>query len=173
MTRIFISYARVDWELAARLREWVAADGHHTFLDTHAADGVQVGEPWEARLHERLLWADALISVVTTAYVASVWCSAEIAVFRWERQGLLLPLNAELHVEHPLLRTVQGADYARDPAAAVAAVLRSLRELDARRSRGGPVQGGRLHRPSRGGHAVRTGGRGFWPRCRGPTSSLD
>jgi len=137
MTRVFISYARVDWEFAARLRECVAAEGHEVFLDTHAMDGIQIGEAWETQLHDQIWWADAMICIVTSAYLRSQWCSAEIAIFRWER-GWLLPLNMEPGIQHPLLRSVQGADYARDPACAIVAILKSLHDLGARlhRTRG-------------------------------------
>jgi TIR domain-containing protein len=129
MARVFISHAHEDRKLAACVREWLVADGHETFLDQDPDDGIAVGELWEARLYDRLRWADAMVCLITSAYVASPWCSAEIAIFRWER-GRLLPFVAECALEHPLLRSLQGADYTVDPVRARVALLRALCSID-------------------------------------------
>ena len=39
-------------------------------------DGIPAGDDWQARLYERLRWADAVVCVVTPAYLESVWCAA-------------------------------------------------------------------------------------------------
>src|SRR5262249_15661193 len=102
-------------------------------------DGVVVGEPWHDRLHERLRWADAVVCVVTSAYVRSVWCSAEVGAAR-SRGALLVPGVAERGVEHPLLPSslVQLADYAADPVVARARVAEALLRVDAGGGRGWP-----------------------------------
>ena len=47
--------------------------------DQDLSDGLVVGEEWGQRLHERLRWADAVVCLLTSAYLASVWCTAELA----------------------------------------------------------------------------------------------
>lgn len=126
MARVFISYAREDGAVAARVHGWLVADGHEVFLDRDPRDGIGVGEPWEAYVYGRLRWADAMVCVVTMAYLRSPWCSAEIAIFRWERRRLL-PLVAERATVHPLLSSLQAADYALDPRRARAALRTALR----------------------------------------------
>jgi TIR domain len=68
------------------------------------------GEEWEQRLHERLRWADAVVCVITKVAVASTWCTAEVSI-ALSRGSRLLPVRAEPGVDHPLLRSVQYADF--------------------------------------------------------------
>jgi TIR domain len=60
-------------------------------------------------LHERLRWADAVICVVTPAYLGSLWCSAEVGI-ALARGSRVLPVRAKPEVVHPLLRSLQHAD---------------------------------------------------------------
>jgi hypothetical protein len=59
------------------------SEGHEVFLDRDLRDGIPVSEQWERRLHERLRWADAVLCVVISAYLGSVWCSAEVGIALW------------------------------------------------------------------------------------------
>src|SRR4051794_20014525 len=78
VARVFISHTDADRELADEVLGWLVKDGHRAFLDHDVRAGIAVGELWEQRLHERLRWADAVVCVVSAAYVASAWCSAEV-----------------------------------------------------------------------------------------------
>jgi TIR domain/WD domain, G-beta repeat len=89
-----------------------------------------VGEEWDKRLHERLRWADAVVCVVTSAAVASTWCTAEISI-ALSRGARLLPVRAEPRVDHPLLRFAQYADLTVDSTAARAELMEALRRVDA------------------------------------------
>jgi hypothetical protein len=57
---------------------------------------------WEKSLR----WADAVVCVLTAAYVASTWCKAEL-VNTQSRGSRLLPIHAESGVRHPLLTELQ------------------------------------------------------------------
>ena len=82
VARIFVSYASEDREYADRLHQWLDGERHEVFLDQDLRDGIALGEEWEQRLHERLRWADAVICVVTSAFLASTWCTYEVASAR-------------------------------------------------------------------------------------------
>ena len=82
MARVFVSYASEDRECAGRLHQWLVAEGHEVFLDQDFRDGIVVGEEWERRLHERLRWADAVVCVVTSLFLGSMWCTYEVACAR-------------------------------------------------------------------------------------------
>ena len=82
MARVFVSHAGDDLGWAEEVRGWLVVDGHEVFLDRDLRDGIAVGEEWEQRLHERLRWADAVVCVVTAAYLRSVWCTAEVGIAR-------------------------------------------------------------------------------------------
>ncbi len=137
MARVFVSHASEDIELARRLHRWLVEAGHQVFLDRDLRDGIAVGEQWEQRLQERLRWADAVVCVLTSAYLASIWCTAEVAAAR-SQGSLLLPLRAEPDLTHPLLNGVQHTDLVGDPVAAPAALVAALRRIDAAGGLGWP-----------------------------------
>jgi WD40 repeat protein/energy-coupling factor transporter ATP-binding protein EcfA2 len=130
VARVFISHAGEDRECAGQLHEWLVAEGHEVFFDQDSRDGIVVGEEWEQRLHERLRWADAVVCVATSTFLASQWCTYEVACAR-SRGSRLLPVQAEPGVVHPLLTSAQYADLTGDPGAARAALVAALRRVDA------------------------------------------
>jgi len=130
VARVFISHASEDGECAAGLHGWLLGEGHEVFLDQDLRDGIRVGEQWERRLHERLRWADAVVCVVTCAYLASTWCAAEVGI-ALSRGSRVLPVRAEPGVAHPLLTSLQYADLTVDSTAGRAALGEELRRVDA------------------------------------------
>ena len=94
MARVFVSHSSEDGALAGEVHRWLVDDGHEVFLDHDLRDGIVVGEEWEQRLHERLRWADAVVCVLTSAYVESAWCTAEVGIAQ-SRGSRLLPIRAE------------------------------------------------------------------------------
>lgn len=128
MARVFISHASMDSVRAGEVREWLVADGHEVFLDQDLRNGLVVGDELLARLHERLRWADAVVCVVTSAYVRSAWCSAEIGAAQ-SRGSRLLPLQAEPDVDHPLLGALKYVDLAEGAGTARASLTEALRRL--------------------------------------------
>src|SRR4051794_12510735 len=137
MAKVFVSHASKDAVMATVVRRWLVADGHKAFLDQDLSDGLVVGEEWERRLRERLRWADAVVCVLTSAYLASVWCTAELTIAQ-SRGSRLLPLRAEPGVRHPLLDSVQDVDMTIDAAAARARVAEALLRVDAAGGYGWP-----------------------------------
>jgi WD40 repeat protein len=137
MARVFVSHSGKDAALVADVHRWLVDDGHEAFLDQHLSDGLLVGEEWEKRLRERLRWADAVVCVLTSAYLASVWCTAELTLAQsWGSR--LLPVQAEPGVRHPLLNSVQYVDMTTDAAAARARMAEALLRVDAAGGAGWP-----------------------------------
>jgi len=130
VARVFVSHAGDDLGWAEEVRSWLVAGGHEVFLDRNLRDGLAVGEEWEQRLHERLRWADAVVCVVTAAFLRSVWCTAEVGIAR-SRGSRVLPVLVEAGVAHPLLPTVQHVDAVADPEAARAELVAALARVDA------------------------------------------
>jgi hypothetical protein len=130
MARVFVSHSGKDAALACEVHRWLVDDGHEVFLDRDLYDGIRVGDQWEQRLHERLRWADAVVCVLTCAYLASVWCTAELAIAQW-RGSRVLPVQAEREANHPLLKSLQHVDMIRDAGAAQAKLAAELLRLDA------------------------------------------
>src|SRR5215218_1812457 len=130
MARVFVSHASTDATAAAEVHRWLVDDGHEVFLDQDLSDGLVAGEEWERRLRERLRGADAVVCVLTSAYLASVWCTAELTIAQ-SRGSRLLPVQAESGVRHPLLNSVQYVNMTVDAAAARARVAEALLRVDA------------------------------------------
>jgi TIR domain/AAA ATPase domain len=137
VARVFISHAGEDRDVAAEVHRWLVYDGHEVFLDQDLRDALAGGEEWEARLYERLRWADAVVCVVTAAYLASVWCTAEVECAR-QRGSRVVPLLVEPGVVHPLLTKLQHIDYAHDPSTTRSTLREALRRIDAAGGRGWP-----------------------------------
>src|SRR3954462_8617057 len=137
MARVFVSHASTDAALAAEVHRWLVDGGHEVFLDQDLSDGLVVGEEWERRLRERLRGADAVVCVLTSAYLASVWCTAELTIAQ-SRGSRLLPVQAEPGGRHPLLSSVQYVDMTADAAAARARVAAALLRIDAAGGAGWP-----------------------------------
>jgi len=130
VAKVFVSYDSEDRKGAGRLHQWLVAVGHEVFLAQDLHDGIAGGEHWRLRLHERLRWADAVVCFLTSAYVASTWCTAEVAVAQ-SRGSRLVPVLAESGVVHPLLSDIQHIDLTQDPTSAPAALDEALRRVDA------------------------------------------
>jgi WD40 repeat protein/type II secretory pathway predicted ATPase ExeA len=129
VAHIFISYATPDRPVADEVRNWLRAAGHDPFLDDDLRDGISVGEDWEQRLYCELRRADAVIGVVTSSFVASNWCSAELGI-AGALGCRLMPLRAEAGVVHPLMARLQYADYKADPRQARDRLLQAVRLLE-------------------------------------------
>ena len=72
-----------------------------------------------------------MVCLVTSAYVSSPWCSAEVGIAQ-SRGSRLLPVRAEPDVRHPLLGSVQtpGHHISGDGVGARAKLTAVLRQLD-------------------------------------------
>ena len=79
VAHIFISYATLDWAIADEVSSWLRAAGHGPFLDQDLRDGISPGEDWKHRLYRELREVDAVIGVVTSSFLASHWCSANVS----------------------------------------------------------------------------------------------
>ncbi|MDQ3765494.1 MAG: TIR domain-containing protein, partial [Actinomycetota bacterium] len=129
MARIFISYATPDRVIADEVSGWLRAAGHEPFLAHDLRDGINVGEGWKQRLYRELREVDAVIGVVTSSFVASNWCSAELGIA--DALGCrLMPLCAETGVLHPLMQDLHYADYQADVQQARDRVLQAVRLLE-------------------------------------------
>ena len=110
VARIFISHAHADRAVADKVSDWLRAAGHEPFLDCNPREGISPGEDWKQRLYRELREVDAVLGVVTKAFVSSEWCFAELGIAD-ARGCRLIPLRVEVDVEHPLMRNLQYVDY--------------------------------------------------------------
>jgi WD40 repeat protein len=138
VANVFISHTGADVEWAEQICRWLHEDGHNVFLDVDKRDGVSPGDDWEALLYERLHWADAVVCVVTPAYLQSVWCAAEIGAARALGSELLPVRVTSEPLDDQLLTLKQYVDAARDASDARDRLRSSLRNIDGTGGRGWP-----------------------------------
>ena len=80
MSRIFLSHSSSNNAEAVALRDWLAANGwkDEIFLDLDPQRGIAAGERWERKLHEAANRCEAVLFLVSKAWLASVWCRKEL-----------------------------------------------------------------------------------------------
>lgn len=74
-SRVFLSYARVDSVFAQDLRDRLIQDGFDAYLDVQ---DIVKGEPWQERLQNLIVSADAILFLISPASVKSENCDWEI-----------------------------------------------------------------------------------------------
>ncbi|HBL26326.1 MAG TPA: hypothetical protein DD490_05770 [Acidobacteria bacterium] len=91
MARIFISHPSVDNAAALALRDWLVARGwDDLFLDIDPDRGLVSGQRWLDRLQESSQRCKAVLFVLSRAWLASRYCTAEF----WEARKQDRPLFA-------------------------------------------------------------------------------
>ncbi len=79
MPAIFISHSSQDKARATEIRDWLADLGfEQVFLDFDKASGIGAGKDWERELYEAIERCQAVIAIVTGAWLGSKWCFAEV-----------------------------------------------------------------------------------------------
>jgi WD40 repeat protein len=138
VANVFISHTGADIGWAQQIHGWLSEDQHSVFLDVDQHDGVRAGEEWRPRLYERLRWADAVICVVTPAYLESAWCAAEIGAA--QALGIeILPVRAASEpLDDQLLTTKQYVDVVRDASGGRDRLRLRLSVIDGSGGRGWP-----------------------------------
>lgn len=83
MSRIFLSHASRDAFEVTAIRDWLAEEGwDDVFLDFDPDRGIAAGERWERALHEAASRCEAVVFLVSDAWLASGWCRQEYALAR-------------------------------------------------------------------------------------------
>ena len=78
MSRIFLSHSSANNIEAVALRDWLNCEGwNDVFLDIDPDRGIAAGERWERALNEAANRCEAVLFVVSRAWLASGWCLKE------------------------------------------------------------------------------------------------
>ncbi|OBI56663.1 TIR domain-containing protein [Mycobacterium sp. E787] len=81
MARIFLSHSSVNNAQAVGLSDWLAAEGwDDVFLDLAADRGIAAGERWERALNEAASRCEAVLFLVSRAWLGSSWCHTELSL---------------------------------------------------------------------------------------------
>jgi hypothetical protein len=128
MTAIFISHRSSDNAEAQALKDWLGGQGHEQlFLDFDPADGIPAGVDWEQRLYQELRRCQALLIVLTPAWLASTWCRNELAIAREKGKAAFI-VRVKPCADGPVIPAIQEVDLTVDREAALTKLARGLKE---------------------------------------------
>ncbi|MBV1707989.1 MAG: TIR domain-containing protein [Hyphomicrobiales bacterium] len=83
MSKIFISHSSADNIAAQAMADWLAENGwDEVFLDFDPERGIAASQRWEQALHGAALRCEAVIFLITTAWLGSPWCGKEYHLAR-------------------------------------------------------------------------------------------
>jgi WD40 repeat protein len=83
MSRIFISHSSLNNPAAIAIDYWLKANGlDDVFLDIDPVAGISPGERWEKALQDAADRCEAVIFLVSPAWLASQWCLDEFRLTR-------------------------------------------------------------------------------------------
>jgi TIR domain len=78
MSRLFISHSSGNNTEAVAIRDWLAGEGwDDVFLDLDPERGITAGERWERALNEAASRCEAVLFLVSRAWLDSRWCLKE------------------------------------------------------------------------------------------------
>ena len=78
MARIFLSHSSANNAVALAVRDWLVSEGwDDLFLDVDPSRGIVGGERWERALNEAANRCEAVLFLVSRAWLASQWCLKE------------------------------------------------------------------------------------------------
>jgi len=120
--RIFLSHSSGNNAEAVALCDWLQQHGwkDEVFLDLDPNRGIAAGERWERRLHEAANRCEAVLFLVSKAWIASGWCRKEMALAHHLNKRLFGVLIEDLSIEEvptdlsgdwQLVRLASGRDH--------------------------------------------------------------
>jgi formylglycine-generating enzyme required for sulfatase activity len=79
VSRILLSHSSTNNAEAVALRDWLASNGwkDEIFLDLDPQRGIAAGERWERALNEAASRCEAVLCLVSKAWLGSIWCRKE------------------------------------------------------------------------------------------------
>lgn len=78
MSRLFLSHSSANDGEAVALSKWLAQEGwDDVFLDFDPERGINAGEQWERALNEAASRCEAVLFLVSKAWIGSSWCLKE------------------------------------------------------------------------------------------------
>ena len=101
MSRIFLSHSAVNNAEAVALLDWLKREGweDEVFLDLDPMRGIAAGERWEQALHEAANRCEAVLFLVSKAWLGSRWCLKEFNLAHRLHKRLFGVLIEDLTIE--------------------------------------------------------------------------
>jgi formylglycine-generating enzyme required for sulfatase activity len=101
MSRIFLSHSSQNNAQAVALYDWLGREGwkDEIFLDLDPMRGIAAGDRWEGALNEAANRCEAVLFLVSKAWIASGWCRKELNLAHRLNKRLFGVLIEDLTVE--------------------------------------------------------------------------
>jgi hypothetical protein len=101
MSRIFLSHSSQNNAQAVALYDWLGREGwkDEIFLDLDPMRGIAAGDRWERALNEAANRCEAVLFLVSKAWIASGWCRKELNLAYRLNKRLFGVLIEDLTVE--------------------------------------------------------------------------
>jgi WD40 repeat protein len=126
VSTIFISHSNLDSDTASKIHAWLEEQGHHSvFLDFDPQVGIPAGRQWEKELYSRLKSCRAVIALLSSHWISSRWCFAEVAIARSLGKHVF-PIKISAAETDALLADRQLIDLTHDEAEAFERLARGL-----------------------------------------------
>ncbi len=101
MARIFISHSSANNAEAIALHDWLAAEGwDDVFLDLDPERGIVAGERWEGALNLAANRCEAVLFLVSLAWLGSRWCLNELNLAHRLNKRLFGVLIEDVPIAH-------------------------------------------------------------------------
>src|SRR5258707_10030106 len=122
MSRIFLSHSSQNNAQAVALYNWLGREGwkDEIFLDLDPMRGIAAGDRWERALNEAANRCEAVLFLVSKAWMASGWCRKELSLAHRLNKRLFGVLIEDLTIEEipkdlsgdwQLVRLASGRDH--------------------------------------------------------------
>jgi formylglycine-generating enzyme required for sulfatase activity len=121
-SRIFISHSSANNDAAVVLFDWLEAQGwkDEIFLDVTPEHGIGAGQRWESKLNEAADRCEAVLFLVSKAWLGSVWCRRELNLAHRLNKRLFAVLIEDMQIsdlpndltgEWQIVRLASGRDH--------------------------------------------------------------
>jgi hypothetical protein len=100
MSKLFLSHSSHNNAEALAINSWLVANGwDDVFLDLDPERGIVAGQRWEKALHDAASRCDAVIFLVSQAWVDSEWCRKEFRLAHHLNKRIIGLLIEDIAIE--------------------------------------------------------------------------
>ena len=134
MPAIFISHSNVNNDESAVVSKFLRSAGFKaTFLDINDQLGISTGSDWEKKLYREIETADAILLLLSNAWMDSKWCFVELSIARMLGKAIL-PAQLTPFEHPPVVPDLQHIQLYPDFVTGMESILVQLQKvaLDAR-----------------------------------------
>lgn len=128
MAQIFVSHSNTDNDVAEQLKTWLNSIGFaNVFLDFDKHSGFGVGVNWERQLYKEIETSEAVLLVLTPAWLESKWCFAEFTQARALGKAIFPVIMSPIG-ERFIASDIQSVDITKEGEGGFEKLARSLTE---------------------------------------------